>query len=38
MNVERMRCYERGGARDCAGCWERNGETDAAANSNIATR
>ena len=25
MNVEWMRRYERGGARDGADCWERNG-------------
>jgi hypothetical protein len=38
MNVEWMRSYKRGGARDCADCWERNDETDAAINSNIAAR
>jgi hypothetical protein len=38
MNVDSMRSYERGGARDCADCWERNDDVEGAINSNIATR
>jgi hypothetical protein len=38
MNVDWMRRYEGGGARDWADCWERNDDVEGAINSNIATR